>query len=87
MGEIGTFDDPVRFTHLGFSSSAGDFSGLSKEWKEFLRMSNISRAASSIWDEMGTVIDQSRDEACLSAGLQDLVSSLIGAACSMRDPK
>ena len=87
MGEIGTSDDPVRFTHLGFSSSAGDFSGLPKEWKELLRMSNISRAASSIWDEMGTVIDQSRDEACLSAGLQDLVSSLIGAACSMRDPK
>ena len=84
--ETSTSNDPVRFTHLGFNSSAGEFSGLLKEWKQLVRVSNTSGVASSIWGEMGAVIGPPREEADSSGDLQTPVSHLAAAAFNMRDP-
>lgn len=73
-GDSSTFDRPARFSHLGFNSSAGEFSGLLKEWKQLLRSSNISRVASSIRGEVGAVIDSPRGEVDPSGGPRNPVS-------------
>ena len=83
---IGLPNDPVRFTHLGFNTPSGDLSGLPKEWKQLLRMSGISRVASSILDGMGVVIDPPRDEADWSSGEQNPVSRL-AAVAYVKDPQ
>jgi hypothetical protein len=36
--------DPVHLTHVGFNSSAGEFTGLPKEWQQLIRDSGISKS-------------------------------------------
>ena len=86
IDEIGTPNDPVRFTHLGFNTSSGDFSGLLKEWKQLLRMSGISRVGSIILGGTGSVVDLPRDEADWSSGVQNPVSCLAVVAY-LKDPQ
>ena len=84
--QIGTPNDLVRLTHLGFNTSSEDFSGLLKEWKQLLRMSGISRVGSIILGGTGSVIDPPRDEADWSSGVQYPVSRLVVVAC-VKDPQ
>ncbi|EMD33006.1 hypothetical protein CERSUDRAFT_37523, partial [Gelatoporia subvermispora B] len=42
--ETSTPYDPVHLTHVGFNSSAGEFTGLPKEWQELLSESGIHKS-------------------------------------------
>ena len=74
IDKIGTPNDLVRLTHLGFNTSSEDFSGLLKEWKQLLRMSGISRVGSITLGETGVIVGPPRDEADWSSGVRNPVS-------------
>ena len=86
IDQIGTPNDPARFTHLGFNTSSEDFSGLLKEWKQLFRTSDISRVGSIVLGGTGAVVDPPRDEADWSTGVQNPVSCLAVVAC-VKDPQ
>ena len=63
--EITTLYDPVHLTHVNFDLSTREFTGLPKEWQQFLKESEISKSnqeeivefyqesGGDVWDKMG----------------------------------